>query len=112
MLHRGESSPREARRTDYLWSSYRMHGLGEHDELVDRLIAYDELSPYPGVRQRIWERKVHQPIEEQTLAAIRRSSATGLPHGDDRWVDRVAKKLNLDLTIRPRGRPRKTEQDK
>jgi hypothetical protein len=48
--------------------------------------------------------------EDQTLAAIRRSSATGLPYGDDRWVDRLARKLGLDLTIRPRGRPRKKER--
>ena len=44
---------------------------------------------------------------EETLAAIRRSSATGLPYGSVSWVERLAKKLNLDLTIRPRGRPRK-----
>ncbi|HET6883051.1 MAG TPA: transposase, partial [Pirellulales bacterium] len=104
------------RAEDYAWSSYRMHGLGEHDELVDRLVTYDQLSPYPAVRQRIWERKVHQPIEEHTLATIRRSSATGLPYGDETWVDRLAKKLGLDLTIRPRGRPRgrprKAEQTK
>lgn len=109
-----EANPLRARLVvraeDYPWSSYRMHGLGEHDELVDRLITYDELSPYAAVRRRIWERKVHQPIEDQTLAAIRRSSATGLPYGDDGWVDRLAKKLGLDLTIRPRGRPRKTER--
>ena len=49
-------------------------------------------------------------MEEQTLAAIRRSSATGLPYGEDTWVERLAKKLDLDLAIRPRGRPRKTEQ--
>ncbi len=68
-----------ARAEDYPWSSYRAHGRGEPDSLVDRLITYDELSAYPAVGQRIWERMVHQPIEEQTLAAIRRSSATGLP---------------------------------
>jgi putative transposase len=50
---------------------------------------------------------VHQPQAEATLEQIRRSIATGLPYGDERWVNRLAKKLNLDLTIRPRGRPRK-----
>jgi hypothetical protein len=37
------------------------------------------------------------------LEAIRRASATGLPYGDAAWV----KRLELDLIIRPRGRPRK-----
>jgi hypothetical protein len=43
---------------------------------------------------------VHLPLEEHTLAAVRRSSATGLPYGDDRWVQSLAKKLGLDLAIR------------
>ena len=88
------------RAEDYRWSSYRTHGLGEADELVDRLILFDQLSPYAAVRQRLWAKKVHRPIEEQTLAAIRRSSATGLPYGGDGWVQSLARKLNLDLTIR------------
>ncbi len=54
----------------------------------------------PAVRQRLWAKKVHLPLEEHTLAAVRRSSATGLPYGDDRWVQSLAKKLGLDLAIR------------
>jgi putative transposase len=111
-----EANPLRARLVeraeDYPWSSYRTHGLGQADALVDRLITYEELSPYAAVRRRNWERKVHQPIEEQALAAIRRSSATGLPYGDEPWVDRLAKNLGLNLTIRPRGRPRKAERAK
>lgn len=91
----------------YAWSSFRLHGLGEVDELVDPLIAYEEISPRPKVRQRKWAERVHEPIEEVQLLAIRRSNATGLPYGDPAWVKRLAKRLELDLTIRPRGRPRK-----
>jgi putative transposase len=109
-----EANPLRARivkrAEDYPWSSYRAHGLGESDELVDKLTNYDELSPYAAVRQRLWQRMVHQVMKKETLAAIRRSSATGLPYGKETWVERLAKKLDLDLTIRPRGRPRKTEQ--
>ncbi len=45
---------------------------------------------------------MHLPIEEQTLAAIHRASATGLPYGDENWVKEPANKLKLDLAIRPR----------
>ena len=100
------------RAEEYRWSSYRAHGLGEADELLDPLGVYEQLSPYAAVRRRVWEQKVHLPIEEQTLAAIRRASATGLPYGDERWVKKLAKKLQLDLAIRPRGRPRKAESNK
>ena len=95
------------RAEDYLWSSYRAHGAGEPDPYLDALVTYDQLSPYPRVRQRQWAQTVHLPQEERELAAIRRSAATGLPYGSEAWVKRLAAKLDLDLTIRPRGRPRK-----
>jgi hypothetical protein len=36
------------------------------------------------------------------------SIATGLPYGSADWVAKLSAKLDLPLTIRPRGRPRKT----
>lgn len=101
-----------ARADEYSWSSYRAHGLREADVLIDPLILYEELSPYPVVRQRKWAEKVHLPMDERVAAAIRRSSATGLPYGDQAWVKRLAKNLDLDLTIRPRGRPRQNQTKK
>lgn len=95
------------RAEDYPWSSYRAHALGTPDELVDRLVTFEELSPYPAVRQRHWAQKVHQAMEPERLVEIRRSVATGLPYGSREWVQRLSKRLDLDLTIRPRGRPRK-----
>jgi putative transposase len=106
-----EANPLRARLVkrgeDYPWSSYRVHGLGESNPLVDPLISYQEISPYAGVRQAKWADRIHRPIEDETLQAIRRSATAGLPYGDQAWVKRLAKKLDLDLSIRPRGRPRK-----
>lgn len=101
-----------SRAEDYPWSSYRLHGCGEADELLDRLVNYEQLSPHASGRHRAWQKLVHRPIEEQTLSAIRRSSATGLPYGQKAWVNRLAKRLDLDLTMRPRGRPRKATTTK
>jgi putative transposase len=95
------------RADEYPWSSYPAHGLGQSDELLDRVLVYEELSPYPAVRQRKWAEKIHTPPAGATLAEIRRSTTTGLPYGSPKWVERLAKKLDLDLTIRPRGRPSK-----
>jgi putative transposase len=92
---------------DYPWSSYSVHGLGATSALIDPLPPYLAISPHAAVRQRKWAEKVHLPMTEPTLAAIRRSTATGLPYGEPAWVNRLAKRLDLDLTIRPRGRPRK-----
>jgi len=95
------------RAADYQWSSYAAHGEGAPNPLLDTLVTYEQLAPYPKARRRKWAEMVHAPIEEATLTAIRRSNATGLPYGTQPWVKRLAKKLDLDLTIRPRGRPRK-----
>ena len=92
---------------DYPWSSYPAHGLGRADELVDPLPPYEAISPYAKVRQTKWAETVHLPIPGETLDAVRRSAATGLPYGSPDWVARLSKKLDLDLRIRPRGRPRK-----
>ena len=99
------------RAEDYPWSSYPVHGVGQTNELVDRLMTYEELSPLAKVRCRKWAEMVHRPIDEAVLNAIRRSNATGLPYGDEAWTNRLAKRLNLDLTIRPRGRPRNVKRD-
>jgi putative transposase len=95
------------RAEDYPWSSYRTHGLGEASEGVDSIVAYEALGRSAAARRRKWSAQVHRSMEATTLAGIRRCNETGLPYGDPAWVQRLAKKLNLDLTIRPRGRPRK-----
>lgn len=92
---------------DYRWSSFAAHGQGEASELLDPPPAYEALAAYPAVCRRRWSAYVHQTPPEAELASIRRSSETGLPYGESSWVKRLAKRLNLDLTIRPRGRPKK-----
>ncbi len=93
---------------DYRWSSFRAHGLGQSDALLDRVIPYEALAAQPAARQRRWSAYVHQAPVEAELAAIRRSSESGLPFGESSWVGRLCRRLHLDLTIRPRGRPRKS----
>jgi REP-associated tyrosine transposase len=93
--------------SEYPWSSYRAHGRGDANALLSPLVTYEQLSPTPAARQRKWREKVHRPMKEAATAAVRRSVETGLPYGNPQWVTRLADKLDLDLTIRPRGRPPK-----
>lgn len=97
---------------DYPWSSFAGHGQGWNDPLLDAITPYEALARYAAVRQRRWSAYVHAEVNEEELAAIRRSGATGLPYGEVGWVDRLAARLKLDLTIRPRGRPRKDASSK
>ena len=95
---------------NYRWSSFAFHGLGTANALLTSCVPYQQMAKQAKTRQRRWTAYVHQAPAEQELAAIRRSSARSLPYGSATWVKRLAKSLNLDLTIRPRGRPRKDEQ--
>jgi putative transposase len=95
---------------EYRWSSFGCHGTGESNELVDAAPAYESLGKYPAVRERRWMAYVHDKPDADELAAIRRSSETGLPYGEKPWIDRLRRRLKLDLTIRPRGRPRTIEK--
>jgi putative transposase len=92
---------------DYRWSSYRVHGLGEASDLLSPLVTYEELAASPAARQRKWAEKIHRPLKDSVTAAVHRSVETGLPYGEPQWIKRLANRLGLDLTIRPRGRPRK-----
>ncbi len=65
-----------------------------------------------AVREDEWVREVNRPQTEAELAALRRSVQRGQPYGDEVWVERVARRLGLESTLRPRGRPLKQPQKK
>ena len=79
-------------------------------DLVASVVPYEALAAGAAARRRRWWAYVHATPDETELAAIRRSSETGLPYGERTWVDRLCRRLKLDLTIRPRGRPRKASR--
>jgi putative transposase len=66
------------------------------------------LSEWPARCPRDWKDWVNEPQTEQEVEAIRRSITRGCPYGAEGWVDRVARRLGLEITLRPRGRPRKS----
>ena len=65
------------------------------------------LSTWPIVKPLQWRRLVNQPQTDTELAALRRCVVRGQPYGSDRWVARITKKLGIESTIHPRGRPKK-----
>jgi putative transposase len=93
---------------EYCWSSFACHGNGRADPLLDSTPAYEALGVRADTRLRRWSAYVHQTPDANELEAIRRSNEMGLPYGESSWIDRLTRRLKLDLTIRPRGRPRKS----
>lgn len=65
------------------------------------------LSEWSVNRPRNWVAWVNQPETGTELEALRRSVRRGRPFGGETWVHRMAKRLKLESTLRPRGRPRK-----
>ncbi len=64
------------------------------------------LSPWPLSRLPGWVERVNAPLSEEDLAAVRLSAQRGEPLGDEGWVESIARRLNLESTMRPRGRKR------
>jgi len=65
------------------------------------------LSTWPLPRPTDWLQIVNQPQTEAEVAALRCCVNRGRPFGDPNWVTDTAKRLGLEWTIRPRGRPKK-----
>jgi len=65
-----------------------------------------KLSDWPLPRPSRWTQHVNQPQSKAELEAIRRCLRRGQPYGGEAWTQRTARKLGLQSTLRPRGRPR------
>ena len=66
------------------------------------------LDRWPIETPRNWRALVNQALSSREQASVRNAISRSRPLGSDTWVHRTARKLNLESTLRPRGRPRKT----
>jgi len=64
------------------------------------------LSPWPLPRLPKWVARVNEPLTKNELKAVRLSANRGRPLGHEGSVESTARRLNLESTMRPRGRPR------
>jgi putative transposase len=65
------------------------------------------LSDWPAARPRNWLGYVNRAETPLKLEALRKSVQRGCPFGSESWQTRTAKRLSLESSLRPRGRPRK-----
>jgi putative transposase len=87
-----------ARAEDWPWSSL---GAWQSPPLLPWL------DPGPVPRHADWLDYVAIPQSAAELAALRHSVARGAPFGSSAWVERTAKKLGLESSLHPPGRPPK-----
>jgi REP-associated tyrosine transposase len=65
------------------------------------------LAAWPLPRPRAWVEYVNAPQTDSELAALRQAVRRNSPFGNPDWQQSIAKRLGLQSTLRPRGRPRK-----
>jgi len=70
---------------EYEWSSARAHLFGRDDELV-------RVAPLLAVR-RDWGKFVHEQMDPNTLEALRRHLANGMPLGDEAFVKEIEARI-------------------
>jgi len=86
-----------ARAQDWPWSS-----LG-----CDAATAAGVLSPWPLKRPADWTRLVNEPLDDPQRQRVQSSLERQRPLGDERWTRAMARRLGLEFTLNPRGRPPK-----
>ncbi len=83
---------------EWRWSSLWRRTQGASQWLTD----------WPMAQPEDWVTWTNEPQTDTELEALRRCVARGRPFGTEAWVRRMIRRLNLEGTLRPRGRPRKT----
>jgi putative transposase len=81
------------------WSSYAIRRGRE---------APVELVEGPVALPRNWPVLVGQSVAETDVSRIQNSIQRGTPLGLAQWVVQTAKRMALEATLRPKGRPRKS----
>ena len=74
----------------------------------DKTARPSYLAAGPVKRPRCWLDWVNQTLKADELEAVRRCVNRGAPFGSADWVEKTAKRLGLQSTLRPRSRPRKS----
>ena len=69
------------------------------------------LSPWPVPYPSDWLNLVNTPLTIAEEEAVRRCSRRGRPFGSTAWTEQTVRKLELEITLHPPGRPRNNRID-
>jgi putative transposase len=64
------------------------------------------LDDWPVERPADWVQFVNEAAAQGELSMLRENVLRSRPLGDEPWVAAMAKRLGLEFTLRPRGRPK------
>src|SRR5262245_58391005 len=66
----------------------------------------------PVPRPADWTERINRAETAAEVEALQRCVKRGTPFGEAGWVQRTAKRLGLEASLRPRGRPRKSSAER
>jgi putative transposase len=87
-----------ARAERWRWSSCHVRQDRSHE-------LHKLLSGWPVERPPRWLETVNLPLIDSEAKMVKDAIDRGRPLGDERWVKQMARSLDLQHTLRPRGRP-------
>ena len=86
--------------------------LEDGEEIARRRLIQSDiaslLSPWPAERPANLTAPVNAPLIMKECDRVRVDIKAGRPYGEEKWIRETAKDLGLEQTVRPEGRPRKT----
>ena len=88
-----------------LWRFSSLWARMQGDDAIKAL-----LSSRPVERPKDWTARVNAALSAKELDRIRVSLERGRPYGADTWVRRTVGELHLEHTVRPEGRPKKSNE--
>jgi putative transposase len=98
--------------SEYPWSSYRYNALGQHDERVIPYLEYRRLGKTDKEREAAYRQLFKQRIPNDSLTEIREATNKAWVLGNDRFKQRIQKKLDRRVEPKAKGGDRKSEKFK
>lgn len=94
---------------DYRWSSYKAYAHGKSDVLIDEHPIYNNLSRKEGERRKKYREFVKGMLKNK--AAMKGEMTGRIVYGSNAFTEKVTKKYKVEAVIKPRGRPKRVEND-
>ena len=98
--------------SEYRWSSWRTHALGDADATVADHPLYRALGTSAVDRQRAYRALFDQPLDATFIAELRAATNGGWALGTERFKRQIAQALERRVTPASPGRPPNGRADK
>jgi len=97
--------------TDYPWSSYSVNAPGNESPLIKPHELYQRLGRRVSERQLSYRQLFRTAVSKENLEAIRAATNKAWVLGNERFREKIERLSERRVAPKPRGRPRKAQND-